>query len=312
MNSKTLSVVFLLVIVIALIFGDTRLKDSAPGIAPQDSSELQKSEDRLNPLKGEQLRTPAPKGGGADQISDIPVAPSLQGDQDPEPVGFVYGQVLSEDGSAVPSRMIQFLKTGRLTGSTTISDDGGFFRIGLAPGGYTAQINGNGAEGEPTWIDAASLTIESIQETRVDLFVFSANLLTGGFYRLDDHGELQDGATLQVEVLLAADTSVCLATVWCSTDQRIVDHYMERLGVDHDPDDLPLKETKYPPGMGYFELPGLKPDLYEIRAYWDVGKKYYVRVIADLRDGDVNFGLEGIRTQDFVSHRVIFDSRDRR
>ncbi len=281
-------------------------------LAPTENSSAHLNVTGLAQPQGENMRTPSLQKGGEPNTTETVLHTKVSPNPLAVQFGTVSGQVTGNDGQPVAGCMIQFVKNGKLSGSTTRTDENGYFLMELSTGEYTPQVMGKATEGAQTWVSWPPFLITARQITNIDLFAFDSFLLSGGFYRVDDEGELQDGATLQVEVLLAADASTCAATTWCTTSQQQVDKYMEQMAADPNPDDTPFKELKYPPGMGYFELPNLPPDLYEIRAYWDVGKKYYVRVIADLRSQNVDFGLHGISTKDFVTHKILFDSQGAR
>lgn len=184
-----------------------------------------------------------------------------------------------------------------------LSGAGGEYRCALTPGTWIAYVDWGDPSrvtADPSYVFAGFVNVQSDREELLDITCAGTRTLSAGFYRED-----LDEVLLEVELFLAEDPSFVVAKAHSMTNNADFDEYLNAQSKGGPGADANAGQREYPPGIGHFRLAGLTPDLYEVRAYLDVGKRFYVTASLDLREQDLALAPVGLGASDFLKHRSL-------
>ncbi len=211
--------------------------------------------------------------------------------------GTVRGLVIGFDGLPLARAGVLF-ENQEGEHSSTRADERGEYEIQLHPGSWQAFYAGTqGKSGNPASVKVGTVLVQAGMDHLLDIFLQGRRRLAGGLYLTD-----LDNVLLETELLLASDDRTSIARVFCITSTQDREEYLSAIEAEND---VPRQRLPHPPGIGYFELEGLPPDHYLLRAYLDVGKRFHVTIPIDLVHGDQSFEPIALTQQDFLQRKTI-------
>ena len=217
-----------------------------------------------------------------------------------EPPGTVSGLILDVSGRPVPGGQVLFQVPGSHDDvAWTAADKNGHYEIILAPGPWDVFAPANRASGGPSLLRVGDLSVRSAQETLFDVAPIGEFSLTGGVFRPD-----RENSVVVAELYFSFDPDHLVARAFCRTDNRLYADHVARQDAEAT---LPGSErgVTRAPGLGCFRFEGLAPELYELRVYMDVGKKYFATFPIDLTNGDVAFEPMPVTEAEFLTRAVF-------
>jgi hypothetical protein len=248
--------------------------------------------------------------GGGEVVQMRSVAQSIQpSEPEPEPEpepedaatlesGVVLGVLFDFDGEPVARGRVAFERFGTNGdfGAFHFADDDGEFRVELEEGAWTAYYAGTPATQDGGLLAMGTVDVRANQDAYLDLYLPGQRKLVGGFHRSDE-----DMVLLEVEVRAQADPDRIVAKTLCATDKTEHAEFLASLERE-DHDVIPSGPA---PGVGRFLIEGLPPAHYEIRAYMDIGKRFYVRADLDLTGADMEFDPVTLVEGDFLGRKLL-------
>jgi len=296
-NPRLLVPALVVVAVLALVFWPSEGPDRSP-IAPV-RTRIESASSRLDPaIDALSERRALPSG--VDGV-EAPAASEEEAAKAPEEEpGFVHGRLYDAHVEPIPRGRVLFKPVEPLScpGVGCFADKYGDYRTKLRPGNWRVFYTGRPTDTDRGWISMGELQIYPRLDQAYDLQLLGDRVLAGGFWLGD-----MDSILLEVELRLAYDDSFLVGQAYCTTSKDDYQEYLDAL--EEENPDVPRKRTPRPPGRGGFLFRGLAPDLYELRAYFDVAKTCYVTMPVDLTDGDVEFQPLELVKGDFFQHRVL-------
>ncbi len=209
------------------------------------------------------------------------------------------GTLFDFDGQPVPRGRIGFeleADQDRIPTAYGNCDAQGQFDLPIGPGTWQVVYAGEpGHQGGR--LALTQITVQdSAESAYFDFYLPGSRQVAGAVFRED-----QDHAHLELEIFDLADPSQPVATAFCSTNEASHAEYLAAL--EHPDQDAP--PAAHSPGRGRFEIAGLPPGHYQLRAYMDIGKKYYVWHNFDVTGSDYEFPPVAVEQRDFLAHAEI-------
>ena len=252
---------------------------------------------RVQPQRG---RTPVNHAMGSALDPDVPCAVAAA----PEEGEFTFnmrarGTVFGFDGKPIPRSKLGFELQGdgeRTPTAYCTCNAQGEFDVPVGAGTWQVLYAGEpGAKGGRLILETVTIQ-EGADSAYFDFYLPGDRSLAGSLFRDD-----QDLAHLVIEVFDQTAPSTPVATAYCSTNNKAHASYLASLEeVGHD-----VPPPMHSPGRGRFEISGLAPAHYQLRAYMDVGKKFYVWHDFEVTGSDYEFPPITLAQSDFLSRREI-------
>ncbi len=209
------------------------------------------------------------------------------------------GTLFDFDGKPVPRGRIGFELDADLDRTPTAyctCNANGEFDLPIGAGTWRVVYAGEpGHQGGRLALESVTIQ-DGAESAYFDFYLPGTRQIAGSVFRED-----QDRAHLVLEVFDLAAPEHPVATAYCSTNNASHEEYLASLS--RDDDNLPPQG--HSPGRGRFEISGLPPGHYQLRAYMDVGKRFYVWHDFDVTGSDYEFPPVAVQQRDFLAHAEI-------
>jgi hypothetical protein len=218
--------------------------------------------------------------------------------------GSIYGKLHDHEGVEIAKGLVHFKPSdpAERGSSSTMADSSGDYQMTLRPGSWDVLFAGKPSRTGSGSVLMGRVDVLAGQEHMLDYYELGERKIEGGFYCED-----LDMLLLSVEVSLARDASILIGKASAFTDHGETDTYLK--GMEAETEDERPAIRNLTPGMGGFAFRGLSAEEYEIRAYLDVERRFYISTFVDLTSADFEFEPIGLTQIDFISKRVLEVSR---
>ena len=295
----------------AAILGAVWIFQAAPRAAAPNSTERPARSSVIKAGPGESLEevTLLDPGAGRSSatidalgVTDASGAEAPDGVATERPPGTVSGLIMDVTGQPVPGGQVLFQVPGSHDEvAWTAADKNGHYEILLDTGPWDVFAPADRMGGGPSLLRVGDVTVRSAQEALFDVAPIGEFSLAGGIFRPD-----RKNAVVVAELYFSFDPDHLVARAVCRTDTQLYAEHMARQDAAATPLESDGDVTRAP-GLGCFRFEGLAPELYELKVYMDVGKKYYATFPIDLTNGSMAFEPMAVTEAEFLS-RAVFAS----